>query len=95
MTRQIFVRGPRGLLNFEIDPNVTIQDFSKAVYSAHGVVSGQCYLTTLGGLKLCSSGLACDTMAVDLLEIKFHNAKRKNSTTGEGQGLIRKLITDA
>jgi len=31
----------------------------------------------------------------NLLEIKFHNARRKNSTTGAGQFLISKIINDA
>ena len=40
-------------------------------------------------------GIAWGSRMPHLLEIKFHNARRKNSTTAEGQSLIKKLITDA
>ena len=43
------------------------------------------------GFKV-QDGVAWGTRVEGLLEIKFHNARRKNSTTGEGQLLISKLI---
>lgn len=46
------------------------------------------------GFKV-QDGVAWGSREEYLLEIKFHNSKRKNATTGPGQFLISKLINDA
>lgn len=73
MTQQIFVRGPNGLVKFEVDHDMTVREFIFSVGAAHGVGFDQCYLTTLGGSASIRScvGLVCDSITSDFLELKL------------------------
>jgi hypothetical protein len=73
MPKQIFVRGPTGLVKFEVDHDTTVREFIFSVGSAHGVGLDQCYLTTLGGGASVRGyvGLICDNILSDVLELKL------------------------
>jgi hypothetical protein len=58
-------------MKFNVEKSTTMEDFSTAVCSAHGITSDQCYLSTLGGLKLRSVGLASDVLISDILELNL------------------------